>query len=171
VYRNHNDDKPATQWTTTTTTTNNGPTPGSRSCTGTIKLPLNNNNDNDHQCRPTYRLRCSRRICVSSFWYDFFFFFFFLALSRLRVWATTTVAHASTCISSFFFLVNFFKQKAYADYKPPKSVSRPTSLAATDDIPEGSTMTIVLATGDGNTGQFKEEGFLGRNRRIYFFQY
>lgn len=39
------------------------------------------------------------------------------------------------------------------------------ALAATDDVPEGS--TIVLATGDGNMGQFNEEGFLGK---IYFFQ-
>jgi hypothetical protein len=38
------------------------------------------------------------------------------------------------------------------------------ALAATDDVPEGS--TIVLATGDGNMGQFNEEGFLGM---IYFF--
>ena len=38
------------------------------------------------------------------------------------------------------------------------------ALAATDDVPDGS--TIVLATGDGNMGQFNEEGFLGR---IYFF--
>ena len=34
------------------------------------------------------------------------------------------------------------------------------ALAATDDVPEGS--TIVLATGDGNMGQFNEEGFLGK---------
>ncbi|KAF5381543.1 hypothetical protein D9615_005616 [Tricholomella constricta] len=33
------------------------------------------------------------------------------------------------------------------------------ALAATDDVPEGS--TIVLATGDGNVGQFNEDGFLG----------
>jgi len=33
------------------------------------------------------------------------------------------------------------------------------ALAATDNVPEGS--TIVLATGDGNIGQFNEEGFLG----------
>jgi len=33
------------------------------------------------------------------------------------------------------------------------------ALAATDNVPEGS--TIVLATGDGNMGQFNEEGFLG----------
>ncbi|KAF8811123.1 hypothetical protein BYT27DRAFT_7089968 [Phlegmacium glaucopus] len=33
------------------------------------------------------------------------------------------------------------------------------ALAATDDVPEGS--TIVLATGDGNMGEFNEEGFLG----------
>ena len=33
------------------------------------------------------------------------------------------------------------------------------ALAATDDVPEGS--TIVLATGDGNIGQFNEDGFLG----------
>ncbi|KAF8154738.1 hypothetical protein B0H34DRAFT_535634 [Crassisporium funariophilum] len=33
------------------------------------------------------------------------------------------------------------------------------ALAATDDVPEGS--TIVLATGDGNMGQFNEDGFLG----------
>jgi len=33
------------------------------------------------------------------------------------------------------------------------------ALAATDVVPEGS--TIVLATGDGNIGQFNEEGFLG----------
>ena len=39
------------------------------------------------------------------------------------------------------------------------------ALAATDDVPEGS--TIVLATGDGNMGQFNEEGFLGK---IYFLQ-
>ena len=38
------------------------------------------------------------------------------------------------------------------------------ALAATDDVPEGS--TIVLATGDGNMGQFNEEGFLGK---IHFF--
>ena len=37
------------------------------------------------------------------------------------------------------------------------------ALAATDEVPEGS--TIVLATGDGNMGQFNEEGFLGK---IYF---
>lgn len=34
------------------------------------------------------------------------------------------------------------------------------ALAATDNVPEGS--TIVLATGDGNIGQFNEEGFLGK---------
>lgn len=33
------------------------------------------------------------------------------------------------------------------------------AIAATDDVPEGS--TIVLATGDGNMGQFNEDGFLG----------
>ncbi|KAG5642865.1 hypothetical protein DXG03_002010 [Asterophora parasitica] len=33
------------------------------------------------------------------------------------------------------------------------------ALAATDDVPEGA--TIVLATGDGNIGQFNEDGFLG----------
>ena len=33
------------------------------------------------------------------------------------------------------------------------------ALAAEDDVPEGA--TIVLATGDGNVGQFNEEGFLG----------
>lgn len=33
------------------------------------------------------------------------------------------------------------------------------ALIATDQPPEGS--TIVLATGDGNTGQFNEDGFLG----------
>jgi hypothetical protein len=33
------------------------------------------------------------------------------------------------------------------------------ALAATDVVPDGS--TIVLATGDGNMGQFNEEGFLG----------
>lgn len=38
------------------------------------------------------------------------------------------------------------------------------ALAATDDVPEGS--TIVLATGDGNMGQFNEEGFLGM---LYLF--
>lgn len=35
------------------------------------------------------------------------------------------------------------------------------ALAATDDVPEGA--TIVLATGDGNVGQFNEDGFLGRS--------
>lgn len=34
------------------------------------------------------------------------------------------------------------------------------ALADTDDVPEGS--TIVLATGDGNMGQFSEDGFLGK---------
>lgn len=33
------------------------------------------------------------------------------------------------------------------------------ALAATDEVPEGA--TIVLATGDGNVGQFNEDGFLG----------
>ncbi|KJA22567.1 hypothetical protein HYPSUDRAFT_202129 [Hypholoma sublateritium FD-334 SS-4] len=33
------------------------------------------------------------------------------------------------------------------------------AIAATDHVPEGS--TIVLATGDGNVGQFNEDGFLG----------
>ncbi|KAH9476039.1 hypothetical protein JR316_0011608 [Psilocybe cubensis] len=33
------------------------------------------------------------------------------------------------------------------------------ALADTDNVPEGS--TIVLATGDGNMGQFSEDGFLG----------
>ena len=33
------------------------------------------------------------------------------------------------------------------------------ALAATDDVPKGA--TIVLATGDGNVGQFSEDGFLG----------
>ena len=33
------------------------------------------------------------------------------------------------------------------------------AVASTDDPPSGS--TIVLATGDGNVGQFNEEGFLG----------
>lgn len=34
------------------------------------------------------------------------------------------------------------------------------ALAATDEVPEGA--TIVLATGDGNVGQFNEDGFLGK---------
>ena len=38
------------------------------------------------------------------------------------------------------------------------------ALAATDAVPDGS--TIVLATGDGNMGQFNEEGFLGK---VYLF--
>lgn len=33
------------------------------------------------------------------------------------------------------------------------------ALAATDVVPEGA--TIVLATGDGNVGQFNDDGFLG----------
>jgi hypothetical protein len=33
------------------------------------------------------------------------------------------------------------------------------AIAASDDVPDGS--TIILATGDGNMGQFSEEGFLG----------
>ena len=33
------------------------------------------------------------------------------------------------------------------------------AIAATDHVPEGS--TIALATGDGNVGQFNEDGFLG----------
>jgi hypothetical protein len=33
------------------------------------------------------------------------------------------------------------------------------AIAASDDVPDGS--TIILATGDGNMGQFNEEGFLG----------
>ncbi|KAF9450850.1 hypothetical protein P691DRAFT_664502 [Macrolepiota fuliginosa MF-IS2] len=33
------------------------------------------------------------------------------------------------------------------------------AIADTDDIPEGA--TIILATGDGNVGQFNEDGFLG----------
>ncbi|KAF8628958.1 hypothetical protein AX15_003618 [Amanita polypyramis BW_CC] len=33
------------------------------------------------------------------------------------------------------------------------------ALAAEDEVPEGA--TIVLATGDGNVGQFNEEGFIG----------
>lgn len=33
------------------------------------------------------------------------------------------------------------------------------ALAAVDDVPDGA--TIVLATGDGNVGQFNEDGFLG----------
>ncbi|KAF9015376.1 hypothetical protein BDQ17DRAFT_1340959 [Cyathus striatus] len=33
------------------------------------------------------------------------------------------------------------------------------ALAATDEVPDGS--TIILATGDGNVGQFNEDGFLG----------
>ena len=33
------------------------------------------------------------------------------------------------------------------------------AIAATDDVLDGS--TIILATGDGNMGQFNEEGFLG----------
>ena len=33
------------------------------------------------------------------------------------------------------------------------------AIAVTDDVPPGA--TIVLATGDGNVGQFNEEGFLG----------
>ena len=36
------------------------------------------------------------------------------------------------------------------------------ALAATDEVPEGS--TIVLATGDGNMGQFNEDGFLGESQ-------
>lgn len=39
------------------------------------------------------------------------------------------------------------------------------ALAATDEVPEGS--TIVLATGDGNMGQFNEEGFLGLPRLFF----
>lgn len=33
------------------------------------------------------------------------------------------------------------------------------AIADVDDVPENA--TIVLATGDGNVGQFNEEGFLG----------
>lgn len=33
------------------------------------------------------------------------------------------------------------------------------AIAATDHVPEGA--TIILATGDGNVGQFNEDGFLG----------
>ena len=33
------------------------------------------------------------------------------------------------------------------------------ALASTDEVPPNA--TIVLATGDGNVGQFNEEGFLG----------
>jgi hypothetical protein len=35
------------------------------------------------------------------------------------------------------------------------------AIAASDDVPDGS--TIILATGDGNMGQFNEEGFLGNS--------
>jgi hypothetical protein len=41
------------------------------------------------------------------------------------------------------------------------------ALAATDDVSEGA--TIVLATGDGNVGQFSEDGFLGSFRLFFFF--
>jgi hypothetical protein len=41
------------------------------------------------------------------------------------------------------------------------------ALAATDDVPEGA--TIVLATGDGNVGQFSEDGFLGLFLSLLFF--
>jgi hypothetical protein len=34
-----------------------------------------------------------------------------------------------------------------------------TAIAATDHVPEGA--TIILATGDGNVGQFNEDGYLG----------
>jgi hypothetical protein len=42
------------------------------------------------------------------------------------------------------------------------------AIAASDDVPDGS--TIILATGDGNMGQFSEEGFLGNisPSQIYF---
>jgi hypothetical protein len=40
------------------------------------------------------------------------------------------------------------------------------ALAATDDVPEGA--TIVLATGDGNVGQFSEDGFLGLFLPFFF---
>ena len=33
------------------------------------------------------------------------------------------------------------------------------AIAATDVVPEGA--TIVLATGDGNVGEFNDDGFLG----------
>ena len=33
------------------------------------------------------------------------------------------------------------------------------AITAPDDVPEGG--TIILATGDGNVGQFNEDGFLG----------
>ncbi len=39
------------------------------------------------------------------------------------------------------------------------------AIAASDSVPDGS--TIVLATGDGNIGQFNEEGFLGELRSLY----
>ncbi|KAG6868099.1 hypothetical protein C0993_007600 [Termitomyces sp. T159_Od127] len=41
------------------------------------------------------------------------------------------------------------------------------ALAATDDVPPGA--TIVLATGDGNVGQFSEDGFLGEFPFIHHF--
>jgi hypothetical protein len=46
------------------------------------------------------------------------------------------------------------------------------AIAASDDVPDGS--TIILATGDGNMGQFNEEGFLGKSTfspslTIFFF--
>ena len=40
------------------------------------------------------------------------------------------------------------------------------AIAASDSVPDGS--TIVLATGDGNIGQFNEEGFLGMCRTFEF---
>jgi hypothetical protein len=47
------------------------------------------------------------------------------------------------------------------------------AIAASDDVPDGS--TIILATGDGNMGQFNEEGFLGicHNFRLsnFFFHH
>ena len=38
------------------------------------------------------------------------------------------------------------------------------AIAASDEVPDGS--TIILATGDGNMGQFNEEGFLGISQSL-----
>lgn len=39
------------------------------------------------------------------------------------------------------------------------------AITAPDEVPEGA--TIVLATGDGNVGQFNEDGFLGASFALF----
>ena len=74
---------------------------------------------------------------------------------------THTLDHNPTSPSAQYGFVGTGKRVRYREQGVDEllQLKLHQALAATDDVPEGA--TIVLATGDGNVGQFNEDGFLG----------